>query len=225
MNKHKIAVVGGLGNMGKRYCAILKMRHVEHYVLDIVTTFPDKVTEDTTGIIIATPTEYHVKHLKHYAEYGLPILIEKPITKNQAELDEILALPVPIRMINQYEYYLINRDPVKVASTGEELRTTYYDYFKTGGDTLYWDVINIIGLAASGRVKVGNESPIWECWINGERLDIAKMDYAYCWNIEDWLNKYDDNKPYIKKAHERIFKLTKPEETFATLERSRGIEQ
>jgi hypothetical protein len=223
--KHKIAVVGGLGNMGKRYCAILKMLHIEHYVLDIVTTNPSSVTDDTTGIIIATPTEYHVKHLKYYAVYDKPILVEKPITKNKDELHEVLALPVPIRMINQYEYYVINRDPVKIESVGQELRSTYYNYFKTGGDSLYWDVINIIGLTTNGKVKIGDDSPIWDCWINGLKLDIAKMDEAYCWNIEDWVRKYDDNKAYIKKAHDRIFEIVKPQETFATLERSKGIEQ
>jgi hypothetical protein len=34
------------------------------------------------------------------------------------------------------------------------------------------------------------------------------MDEAYIWNIEDWLAKYDDNKAYIKRAHERIFAIT-----------------
>ena len=203
--KHKIAVVGGLGNMGKRYCAILKMHHIDHYVID--TSLPGEITDDTTGIIIATPTDLHVKHLKYYAEYNKPILVEKPVTKNQAELEEILALTVPIRMINQYEHYILERDPVKIVSTGKELRTTYYNYFKTGGDSLHWDVINIIGLADDGRIRIGDDSPIWECWLNGDRLDIAKMDWAYVWNIKDWLKKYDDNKPYIKKAHERIFKI------------------
>jgi hypothetical protein len=204
--KHKIAVVGGLGNMGKRYCAILKMLRVDYYIIDI--TLPGTISDDTTGIIIATPTEYHTLNLCSYAKHGKPILCEKPITKDKIDLQTVLDLSVPIRMINQYEYFFLNPHPVKVMSTGEELRSTYYNYFKTGQDSLYWDVINIIGLAKGGKIKVGDDSPVWDCWINGERLNIGKMDEAYIWNIEDWLAKYDDNKAYIKRAHERIFAIT-----------------
>ena len=35
------------------------------------------------------------------------------------------------------------------------------------------------------------------------------MDHAYVWNIKDWLEKFDDNKDYIRKAHMRIHEISK----------------
>lgn len=204
---HKIAVVGGLGNMGRRYCSILKMLHIDHYVLDIATVDPKKFDLDTTGIIIATPTEYHGDHIRKYAVYNVPILCEKPICKNRLELDNLLLLDVNLRMINQYEHFLGGEKDCKRVQEPPVDKRSYYNYFKSGSDGLYWDVINIVGLTDSGKIKVGNESPIWECWLNGTPLNIRDMDHAYVWNIRDWLAKYDDNKAYIRKAHDRIFDM------------------
>ena len=192
----KVAVIGGAGNMGQRYCRILDHLLVEHIIVDIDTYAPDSLFSTITHIIIATPTASHVNDIQKYATFGVPILCEKPICKNALQLQGILDLKCDLRMINQYELY-------PVSGEGK----TYYNYFKTGSDSLLWDCINIIGLA-KGDVEIKNDSPIWDCWINGVRLHLCAMDMMYIRNIEDWLNYSYDNKAYIKQAHEKIFKLT-----------------
>ena len=197
----KVAVIGGAGNMGQRYCRILDHLKVENFIIDRYEagfSENEKHLGKATHIIIASPTMWHVTHLEKYSKYDVPMLCEKPICKTRAELERVLKIKPFVRMINQYQFYKVNDD--------YHGGRTYYNYFKTGGDTLNWDCINIIGLAESD-FKIENTSPIWDCWINGHRLHLCDMDSMYIRNIEDWLNYNYDNKAYIKHAHEKIFNL------------------
>lgn len=207
-----IAVIGGKGNMGKRYCTILNFLGVDHYVIDLDTK--DEILSGTTGFIIATPTNTHSALIKKYSsEYTtLPILCEKPITKNLDDLREILAIKNPLRMINQYAYYF--KDKPKAALKRIEMclpefnkGVTYYNYFNSGGDGKYWDHINIVGLNTDKDINIRYDSPVWDCWINGKFIEKKKMDEAYIWDIEDWLEKKNDTKKYIKYAHEKVIEL------------------
>ena len=199
ISERKIAVIGGDGNMGRRYMTILKFLGVDCYSVDLKND--NAIQGDTDGFIVATPTETHYDILWNLREYDKPVLCEKPITKYSAELREILSWDdMKLRMINQYEYYLIGR--TYSIYSGH----TYYNFYHSGTDGAYWDHINIIGLAGSpDKVSIKNDSPLWECWINGIKLSKDFMDYAYVWNLEDWIEKFDDNKHYIKEAHERVW--------------------
>lgn len=193
----KIAVVGGLGNMGSRYCAILRMLKIDYAILDAKVPWDSEEDLKVDGIIIATPTEWHVEDILEFSDVGVPILCEKPITTDLKLLEKALHVSVPLRMINQYEYFMQNWN-----GSGK----TYYDYFKTGGDTLKWDCINITGLAKSD-CEIQNNSPFWECWLNGRKLSLDLMDHAYVWNIESWLKGCRDNRDYIRHAHKKVLEM------------------
>lgn len=194
--------------MGRRYCAILNMLNVRNYVIDIGTS--RALLPHTTGLIVATPTDTHYEILLEYHHHELPILCEKPITKNPAQLAEILDFTKTIRMINQYAYWFKDKSQVTVKSyvypdgASNKKCHTYYNYYHSGLDGLVWDCTNIIGLSRNESIVLGQDSPIWECWINGGKISREEMDDAYIWNIEDWLEKLDDNRKYIIETDKKV---------------------
>lgn len=203
--KEHIVVIGGLGNMGRRYRAILDTEGISNSTIDIGTK--QSMPANTTGIIVATPTDTHITILRQIKDFGFPILCEKPISKDRVELDEILQMPCKLRMVNQYEFFIADKKTCKIVYQDPSVRDikTIYDYYHSGKDDLQWDCINLIGLSEpNARIELRNKSPIWKCSINGVKLDKNKIDLSYVWNIKDWLEKYDDNKKYIKKAHDRV---------------------
>ena len=197
LKDHSILVVGSRGNMGKRYCSILGNLGVKFHGVDIWPHCDlEYPMDEVTGIIIATPTADHEVNIRSYSHWEVPILCEKPFSKNLVEVEKMIGTKAKVRMINQYEYFTLKQN-----SKG----TSYYDYFKTGTDSLAWDCINIIGLAEEMPV-LKNISPIWSCWINGNEIDLRLMDHAYVWNVESWLEGYVENSGYIMSAHEKVVK-------------------
>ena len=192
----KIAVIGAKGNMGQRYCLILEKYcscEVVKYDIDSVLTFDDLKKCD--GFIIATPTDSHLNIIRVLQGFNKPILCEKPITKDVDSLKSLLESDIDLSMINQYEF-LDDKNSIGI---------TYYDYFKTGNDGLYWDCINIIGIARSSII-LKNESLVWNCMLNGKKLDLREMDYAYIQNINEWVLGWR-NKDYILGAHKKVVEL------------------
>lgn len=193
----KVLIVGHKGNMGNRYATICKLLGVTVIGQDLGEPQPDMT--DVEGIIIATPTISHTKDIINYSRFNLPYLVEKPLTKLPIELDNFLMvvqkLGLSLQMVNQY------KELVCPGAVGD----THYNYFKTGNDGLAWDCINIIGLA-KGNVTVNDDSPIWDCVINGQKLSLSDMDRAYISMVEKWINKPKPNLDYIREAHEKVFK-------------------
>ena len=202
----KIAVIGAHGNMGLRYRVILNYLGVKVVPIDIGT--PQEDLGNCDAFLIATPTDTHIKLINYYAMFEKPILCEKPLSFEVEDVKEICkSRKLKLRMINQYEYFEVQRKAnlkdIKVLRIEDGSPKTSYNYYKSGGDGLLWDCINIIGLA-QGTVDLSNESPIWKCTLNGIPLDLADMDLAYIWNLRHWMEKFDDNKRYIVQAHERV---------------------
>lgn len=192
-----ILLLGAKGSMGRRYQAILKYLGKPYIGLDLNDN-PHFTKQEITGIIIATPTETHFNLIKKYASWGVPILCEKPITKNQHELDEILSLTgLKLQMVNQYEFLNIGK---------EKGKKTHYNYFRHGNDGIEWDCINIIGLSHSKTITLLEDSPVWTCVINGKKLHLSHMDKAYVEMVETWLKKPKNNLSYAKKAHLKVWK-------------------
>lgn len=202
----KILVIGGLGNMGKRYCTILDYLNVDYGIYDkkmFKTSLKKYKLYD--GFIICTPTRTHFEIIKELRKYKKPILCEKPITKSVKEIAEILSWDdINLRMINQYEYFFKDEtvDQVQVGR-----RQDHYNYFKTGEDGILWDCINVIGTNHCKDLWKKNDSPIWKCQIRGKTLNIADMDHAYIWNVKDWLEKDNDNIDYIRRIHAKIHSI------------------
>lgn len=172
MSDEHVLLIGSEGNMGRRYQAIMRMLDIPYIRLD--QNVMDK-SGKIQSIIVATPTETHEKVLDQYLGSGIPILCEKPITKNLKNLEKILyKAKGQLEMVNQYWELPFDRD-----LTGP----TYYNYFKHGGDGLGWDCIQLFGLA-KGEVILEETSPVWQCVINGQEMSLSEMDYAYVRMIE-----------------------------------------
>lgn len=193
----KIGLIGSKGNMGKRYSVIMDYLGIKYKSFDIdnIETLPNCV-DDIESFIVATPTDDHFKTLMNIKKYNLPILCEKAITKDTEELSTLLMMDAKLAMVNQYEF-LVHDYPLN------RFAESHYNYFKSGNDGLVWDCINIIGLAINPPL-LANNSPVWECMINGKILNIADMDIAYISMIEAWKNAPWDDKEYIYNAHKKV---------------------
>ena len=200
--------------MGRRYSKICKL--LGHTVYDADSLRPEKIIpNDFDAVILATPTKYHLDVINSYKIYEKPMLVEKPLytTAEGHRLFEAGWFPKKlVRMINQYEYYLADTFEKETRVWPKEhtrtSKVTHYNYFKSGGDSIAWDCINVVGLAdLDSDIELANDSLVWDCAINGRHLDIEKMDLAYIWNILDWTQKFDSNYDYIVHVHNRVFEL------------------
>lgn len=196
-----IFISGIKGNMGSRYARILQKLKVNVYGSDDNSSFMEQASfckrKGIDGIIIATPTATHLDAINIFGNFcNAPMLVEKPIAKAK-----IVSPRFHVTMVNQYDY-LVREDSVGLSS---------YNYFKTGGDGLLWDCINIIGMARSS-VKINNNSPIWRCMINGQRLHIQDMDRAYIHMLRDWVDDPIPNPEYIMLAHAKVWEMIKEQE-------------
>lgn len=188
-----VYIVGNKGNMAKRYQAILNHLGVKHTGHD--KDKPWFYPQDATHFLICTPTDRHIADILKCLDFEKPILCEKPIDKAH-DLSMWFTKDKFITMVNQYAYI---SQPV---AEGE----TYYNYFKSGADGLYWDCLNIIGLA-NGPVRINNTSPVWECALNGNPLTLKQVDIAYCDMLEDWLHNPVSNWDYAVAAHKKVAEM------------------
>ena len=188
-----VAIIG-TGNMASRYSAILRKYRVHHHMFDIGNWRKSaEYNLRYDRYIVASSTVAHVENLQYLLSKDCEVLCEKPITKNFDELVDLCNNYRPFQVVNQYRHLI---DPKKRG-------VTYYDYFKTGGDGLAWDLISVIGLA-SDRPTISNKSPVWTCQINNQKLNIKDMDQAYCKEISDFLAKPEHNTKYMLEAHHKV---------------------
>jgi hypothetical protein len=199
-----IYVFGNEGNMGRRYTAILN--HIGIVAEGCDKSYPHNLfgrLKAADGVIIATPTFTHLDVIRMLLAYEKPILCEKPLSLNFDALEHFDRVHPEakqlVTMVNQYEYL----------ATDSVSEMTFYNYFKTGGDGLYWDCLNIIGLA-KGWAQIHNDSPIWKCVINGQILSIKDMDQAYISMIKRWVDmigRRRTNWAYAIEAHRKVNRL------------------
>lgn len=197
-----ILVVGGKGNMGSRYCSIL--RHLKHNpsVCD-VGHIPIIQDDSLDGIIIATPTNTHYDMIKHYhKEYPkAPILCEKPISKDINEVKLLCEIDdLNLTMVNQY------RDLLRMSPLQLDNNDTKYDFYNSGKDGKYWDCINIIGLSESDNITIRNEGALWDCVIDGRVLSFGFLYESYIAMIRRWLseNYNPRERSYIIYSHKKV---------------------
>lgn len=180
----KILIMGSEGIMGTRYKRILEYLGRPYSCFDTKLSTPLK--EAALGCdraIVATPTMHHAESILEVLDVmpSRPILCEKPIDKDLKILKNILERckesKSDLRMVFQYK---------RVYNNDGLIGPSHYDYFRHGDDGLAWDCIQIIGLAKS-TISLREKSPIWSCEINGQKLHIQNMDWAYIAYIQDWL--------------------------------------
>ena len=177
--------------MGQRYQAILKHLREPFDICDMGTGVPKYEKYDR--FILATPTETHFRFVQILDKFRKPILCEKPLATNRHEIAGILDCKSPLSMMVQYAYY--DREFFHGESS--------YNYFRHGKDGLVWDCFQIIALAR-GIVTVKEDSPIWCCYLNGEDLDLNKMDSAYVWATRNFLNNIFISKEQMLDWHVKV---------------------
>jgi hypothetical protein len=177
----KVGIIGSEGNMGRRYAAICK-----HLGFDSVGYDPmlkDSVWDgfftdrSLSHIIITSPTDQHLTNLMMLrlgVHKHTPILCEKPIAKasdeyNKELMTNLVCLSERTFMVNNYSFTDLIPDHEGVTS---------YDYCCSGRDGLNWDCIQLIYLAR-GEWHLRNESPVWQCQINGQWVHRSSVDFSY----------------------------------------------
>lgn len=194
----RIAIIGNKGNMGRRYESILNSLQIDHFGVDLLSSAHiknDLEKESFSHAIIASPTITHASWMQWLYDHDKTcrILCEKPITKDLNELVRILSLPeIDLTMVYNYEYV-----EYKDLFMGD---CTTYNFYNSGGDGLYWDCIQIIGLA-KGELVLSNESPIWRCVINGRKVKKESIDNSYMEFLKAWIN-YD-----FKQNHKTLIDI------------------
>lgn len=194
-----IAIIGAKGNMASRYKAIMNLLGAKYIGIDVDSTARevDAALTACERIIITTPTDTHVDLIRSCIPYRKPILCEKPITKNIVELkdlmDDLYEEGVWLRMVFQYG----------MISKSTSSQDTVYNYFKHGSDGLVWDCTQIIALAKA-RITLREDSPVWHCVINGEKLNIGLMDQAYIEFIKFWGSHPDQDLNEILDIHQKV---------------------
>lgn len=170
-----VSLIGANGSMGKRYRAILDWLRYPYVPYDVETGFEETVesAKACSHVIVASPTDTHMKYLYALLPYRKPVLVEKPVCKN---LDELIDLH-GFCLRHSYSFNMMAQ--YKELVTSRELKPSHYAYFRHGPDGFPWDGLQIIGLDCSGKVSLYDKSPIWDCVINGQRIHLSNMDGAY----------------------------------------------
>lgn len=193
----KVFIYGFNGNMARRYRSILGF--LDHQVAgeDVDGNHGDFKLDDADAVIVATPTETHLKFVWSLLDCRKPILCEKPISKNLDELRKLMsecaAHATHLQMVSQYDHLV---DP---GARGD----TSYSYFKTGPDGMPWDCLQIIW-HAKGEPLLSTRSPVWSCKINGRELSSCDMDHAYVDEIKIWLERPRNDIGRILDSHEKV---------------------
>ena len=189
---NRVLIIGSNGSMGKRYQAILKYLGVDHVCTDIHDSIFERTHkfEHASHYIIATPTSTHEGYIHTLRKYERPILCEKPLSRDPKELDNIVNMtkdPIDLQMVNQYEHLLEGTISEGLLPLNSK---SFYNYFRTGGDGLLWDCIQIIGLHNGDMkdLKINNDSPVWQSQINGHWLNFAHMDGSYVKMVDEWFS-------------------------------------
>jgi hypothetical protein len=194
----RVLVVGAHGSMGVRYQAICKYLNRDFFRMEKTWSdiSVDEIPEKVSGIIIATPTDTHLSLIRKFLPYKKPILCEKPITTDVGALhsimEELKASTTPFRMMFQYD----------LLTEANKIGPTRYNYFKHGSDGLVWDCLQIIALGRSD-IKLGEDSPVWSCMINGKALSLSHMDAAYIAYVQRWFRNPSDSLAKLVHAHEK----------------------
>jgi hypothetical protein len=184
-----VLILGSMGNMGKRYRAILKMLRIEHFTFDkadgqALEPRRSQLIAKALKIIVATPTHDHVRTLElidAVATNKPRVLCEKPITKKLEEFEQLRSFRnLELFCVNQYAHL-----PEYETFRSSQGRT-YYNYFRHGDDGLGWDCFQLFNLA-NGSIAINESSPIWKCRINGVQINPTNMDWAYVRMIQDFL--------------------------------------
>lgn len=207
-----ICILGSEGNMGRRYAAICEYLGFKTTGYDLKLNNLKDLANDLlcfTHCIIATPTRQHTYSLQDVEICGnkrLKVLCEKPIGLEPEDMDQVqylIEMGYSIYMVNNYAYY------------SEDIATrvgpTHYKYYNSGNDGLAADCIQLIHLA-NDSIELNNKGVIWDCMINGVKLNRENIDLTYIKMLKDF---FSNGELYgrlwgfkdILRAHDKVKKF------------------
>jgi len=169
-----VLLIGGQGNIGQRYQAILRHLEIPFLVHDIDAE-RDLHEIAFEKAIICTPTPTHMEYVHLLMKMDKMFLCEKPLTMDP--MDEVKPYKRGFVVCN-YKFVAHNHGPVV---------SVFYDYYKTGNDGVLWDCCQLIYLDPD--CEICTTSPIWTLAINGRpqpyrnlELSYVQMIKSFCWN-------------------------------------------
>lgn len=190
-----ITVLGSKGSIGRRHCAILTYLGKPHYGIDVDEETLDRAWKirNSSHVVIATPTDMHNIHIQEVFELNpkIRILCEKPIVRGSGFISELSKVDITMQM--QYT------ELTEPTDNGY----SQYNFFNHGRDGLIWDCFQVVALA-KGECKLFEDSPIWKCDINGRKLNIQDMDWAYIKYMEKWLGGYRSDLKQLIDMHQKV---------------------
>jgi len=181
-----ILLIGGAGSIGRRYHKILNQ--LEHHVIVLDPATGDEHYQASVDLamsgnydkaIICTPTDTHCKVFWKHIGWQKPMLIEKPVDKRPEQIrllkERAYSLGVDVRMVCNYKYALKGAKPIE------------WNYFKTGQDGLYWDLIQLIYINPDICIK--QDGFIWQVKTNEGAISYKDVEMSYYDMIMDFLYK------------------------------------
>jgi hypothetical protein len=187
-------VIGARGSIGSRWCAVLRYLREDYLAADLGDPWWEW---EFDRVLIATPTDRHAQDLRLALCKGKPILCEKPIATDSREVatlaEEAKRAGVDVRMVSNW-LYAVNLMLVRergpkgkagaVATLGEMHLS--YDYYNSGKDGFWWDMIQPVYLA--GKLTYSRISPVFQCTVDGMDLPLCVVEESYVLMLSEWLH-------------------------------------
>jgi hypothetical protein len=173
-----IALIGGKGNMGRRYAACLKFLNEDFRIIDVDTSFEERedILSHSNKAVICTATRTHLELASEMQTRGITYLVEKPFAKFYPSE----FIPGNGFIVNNWSF--IANDHTKDIS---------YNFYNTGKDGLLWDVCQLITCAFKYKSQLIIEcsSPVWDVRVNGRMVAYREIEESYIWMLKAFINQ------------------------------------
>ena len=190
----RICIIGSSGNMGKRYCSILKYlgHEVIEHDLDTGTNL-GAALKHVNKAIIATPTGTHENFFGALIDRRIPFLCEKPMSTNIGKLEwlnkQAIENDIEVKMVCNWKFI---RGGMNIGS-----HKVRYNHFRTGNDGLEWDCIQLIMLAKeTGKrnydISLRTTSPVFDVQIDDKQVTLDDIDNSYLFMLDKYCSEPDE---------------------------------
>lgn len=171
----KKIVVIGLGSIGKRHINNLRIMYPQSQILGVSSSgcVPDSTQTNVDRLsislqeavefnphfaIVASPATYHLQHTRSLLGANIPVLIEKPITADIHETEELIALVRQANVPVSVAYclrYLPAAHIVKTVIEQNKLGSIYNIHAHVGQYLPDWRKDKNYRLSVSASIKLG----------------------------------------------------------------------